>query len=150
VPVEEVLDLGLRQLRIVFGLTFPGYPDTAPTRQTIADPARQFDCLCAATHEAASSQLNFNQRLGGQFGGGNGLGRHRPIEQTSRMSGRVPVDVNGLSGSYFGPGRARVDTVARTKDWIAPCRFSAGSFDVFIEREFEASLREGLFGFWGS
>nr|WP_233097958.1 amidase [Dictyobacter vulcani] len=61
VPVEEVPQLTLKNLRIAFAPTFPGIPATAEIRTAVEELAKQLAPLCAAVEEATLPQVDFNQ-----------------------------------------------------------------------------------------
>ncbi len=61
VPVDEVPELELKQLRIAFAPTFPGFPVAADIRDAVEELARQLSPLCEVVEEAALPQLDFNQ-----------------------------------------------------------------------------------------
>src|SRR5205085_4931318 len=61
VPVDEVSQLELKQLRIAFAPTFPGFPVAAEIRNAIEALAQQLHPLSAAVEEAALPALDFNQ-----------------------------------------------------------------------------------------
>ena len=63
VPVDEVPQLELKQLRIAFAPTFPGFPVAAEIREAIEELAQQLGTLCAAVEEATLPQVDFNQEL---------------------------------------------------------------------------------------
>src|SRR5712691_2632537 len=63
VPVDEVPNLELKQLRIAFAPTFPGFPVAAEIRDAIKALAQQLRPLCAAVEEATLPQVVFNQEL---------------------------------------------------------------------------------------
>src|SRR5437588_2697319 len=61
VPVDEVPKLELKQLRIAFAPTFPGFPVAADIREAVEELARQLSPLCEVVEEAALPHLAFNQ-----------------------------------------------------------------------------------------
>ena len=61
VPVNEVPQLALKQLRIAFAPTFPGFPVASEVRGAIEELALQLRPFCAAVEEAALPALDFNQ-----------------------------------------------------------------------------------------
>ncbi len=63
VPVDEVPQLALKQLRIAFAPTFPGLPVAAAIRDTVEALAQQLQPLCAVVEEATLPALDFNQEL---------------------------------------------------------------------------------------
>src|SRR5436309_7656407 len=52
VPVDDVPTLALKQLRIAFAPTFPGFPAAAEMRETVEALAQQLQPLCAVVEEA--------------------------------------------------------------------------------------------------
>ncbi len=63
VPVEAVPELALKQLRIAFAPTFPGFPVAASIRNALEELARQLQPLCAAVDQAPLPNLDFMQEL---------------------------------------------------------------------------------------
>src|SRR6266566_115278 len=63
VPVDDVPQLELKQLRIAFAPTFPGFPVAAEIRDAIEALAQQLRPLCAAVEEATLPAVDFNQEL---------------------------------------------------------------------------------------
>lgn len=63
VPVDDLPQVELRELRIAVAPTFPGVPVAAEIRNAIEELARQLSPLCAVIEEAALPGLNFNQDL---------------------------------------------------------------------------------------
>jgi amidase len=63
VPVDEVPQLALKDLRIAFAPTFPGIPVAAEIRASIEELANQLSPLCAAIEAATLPQADFNQEL---------------------------------------------------------------------------------------
>src|SRR2546428_4223247 len=63
VPVDDVPQLELKQLRIAFAPTFPGFPVAADIRNAVKALAQQLHPLCAAVEEATLPALDFNQEL---------------------------------------------------------------------------------------
>lgn len=63
VPVDEVPQLELRDLRVAFAPTFPGIPVAAEIHTAIEELARQLKPMCTAVEEAALPALDFNQDL---------------------------------------------------------------------------------------
>jgi amidase len=63
VPVDEMPQLALKDLRIAFAPTFPGIPAAAEIRASIEELAKQLTPLCAAIEEATLPQVDFNQEL---------------------------------------------------------------------------------------
>lgn len=63
VPVDEVPQIALKNLRIAFAPTFPGIPVAAEIRAAVAELAKQLTPWCAVVEEAALPQENFNQAL---------------------------------------------------------------------------------------
>jgi amidase len=82
VPVDEVPKLELKQLRIAFAPTFPGFPVAADIRDAVEELARQLSPLCEVVEEAALPQLDFNQE-GASAGALIGMmtGAFQPEEQ---------------------------------------------------------------------
>jgi amidase len=67
VPVEDAPPLALRDLRIAFAPTFPGFPVAAEVRGAVEELAKRLDPLCAAVGEAGSDaalpEPDFDQEL---------------------------------------------------------------------------------------
>jgi amidase len=63
VPVDEVPTLELKNLRIAFAPTFPGFPVATEIRDAVKALAQQLQPLCAAVEEAMLPALDFNQEL---------------------------------------------------------------------------------------
>ena len=63
VPVDEVPNLALKQLRIAFAPTFPGFPVAAAMRDAVKALAEHLHPCCAAMEEATLPELDFNQEL---------------------------------------------------------------------------------------
>jgi len=63
VPVDDVPQLALKQLRIAFAPTFPGFPVAADIRDAVKALAQQLHPFCAAVEEATLPALDFNQEL---------------------------------------------------------------------------------------
>jgi amidase len=63
VPIGEVPDLELKQLRIAFAPTFPGFPVAEDIRRALAELAQQLQPLCAIVEEAALPRVDFQQDL---------------------------------------------------------------------------------------
>jgi amidase len=63
VPIDEVPQLELKNLRIAFAPTFPGFPVAAEIRGAIEALAQQLYPFCAAVEEATLPQVDFNQEL---------------------------------------------------------------------------------------
>ncbi len=82
VPVDEVPQLELKQLRIAFAPTFPGFPVATDSRDAVEELARQLSPLCEVVEEAALPQLDFNQE-GASAGALIGMmtGAFQPEEQ---------------------------------------------------------------------
>ena len=82
VPVDEVPDLEMKNLRIAFAPTFPGFPIAADMRAAIEELARRLSPLCKVVEEAALPQLDFNQE-GASAGALIGMmtGAFQPEEQ---------------------------------------------------------------------
>jgi amidase len=62
-PVEDPLELKLKDLRVAFAPTFPGFPVAAEIRAAIEELVRQLKPVCAVVEEAALPALDFNQDL---------------------------------------------------------------------------------------
>lgn len=62
-PIDDVPELKLKDLRIAFAPTFPGFPVAAEIRAAIEELARQLKPVCAVVEEAALPALDFNQDL---------------------------------------------------------------------------------------
>jgi amidase len=52
VPIDDVPELNLKQLRIAFAPTFPGFLIAADIRDAVEELAKQLNPLCAAVEEA--------------------------------------------------------------------------------------------------
>lgn len=65
VPVDDVPDLDLKNLRIAFAPTFPGFPVAAEMRDAIEELAQQLTPVCAAVEAATLPALDFTQDLAG-------------------------------------------------------------------------------------
>jgi amidase len=63
VPVDDVPQLELKNLRIAFAPTFPGFPVSADIHHAIDALAQQLTPLSAAVAEATLPALDFNQEL---------------------------------------------------------------------------------------
>src|SRR5437764_2490904 len=63
VPVNDAPPLALRDLRIAFAPTFPGFPVATDVRDAVEELAKQLQPLCAAVEEATLPELDFNQEL---------------------------------------------------------------------------------------
>ncbi|GHO88825.1 amidase [Dictyobacter formicarum] len=63
VPVDEVPQLALKNLRIAIAPTFPGIPVAAEIRAAIEGLAKQLAPLCAAVEEAKLPPVDINQDL---------------------------------------------------------------------------------------
>src|SRR5436853_3939458 len=64
VPVDDVPRLlALKDLRIAFAPTFPGFPVATAVRDAVEELAKQLQPLCAAVEEATLPELDFNQEL---------------------------------------------------------------------------------------
>jgi amidase len=61
VPVDEVSNLELKNLRIAFASTFPGFPVAVEIRAAVEELTKQLSPLCEEVAEAALPQLDFNQ-----------------------------------------------------------------------------------------
>jgi amidase len=61
VPVDEVSNLELKDLRIAFAPTFPGFPVAVEMRAAVEELSRQLSPLCEEVSEAELPQLDFNQ-----------------------------------------------------------------------------------------
>src|SRR5213082_3497237 len=61
VPVNDAPPLALRDLRIAFAPTFPGFPVATDVRDAVEELAKQLQPLCAAVEEATLPELDFNQ-----------------------------------------------------------------------------------------
>jgi amidase len=82
VPVDEVSNLELKNLRIAFAPTFPGFPVAAEMRAAVEELARRLSPLCEIVEEAALPQLDFTQE-GASAGALIGMmtGAFQPEEQ---------------------------------------------------------------------
>ncbi|TMD67750.1 MAG: amidase [Chloroflexi bacterium] len=63
VPVDEVPQLALKQLRVAVAPTFPGFPVAAEIRDAVKALAQQLHPFCTTVEEAALPPLDFNQEL---------------------------------------------------------------------------------------
>jgi amidase len=63
VPVDEVPHLELKQLRIAFAPTFPGFPVAAEIRGAVEQLAEHLHPVCAAVEEARLPAVDFTQDL---------------------------------------------------------------------------------------
>lgn len=82
VPVDEMPRLELKNLRIAFAPTFPGFPVAAQMRTALEELARQLSPLCEVVEEAVLPALDFNQE-GANAGALIGImtGAFQPEEQ---------------------------------------------------------------------
>ena len=83
VPVFDSPELELKDLRIAFAPTFPGFPVAADVRGAIEELAQTLSPLCKAVEEATLPGLDFNQEL--SFAGnliGMAVGAFQPEENT--------------------------------------------------------------------
>lgn len=81
VPVDVMPDIELKNVRIAFATTFPGYPVAASMHDSIENLARQLSPICAVVEEAPLPALDFNQDLA-RSGGLIGMmtGAFQPVE----------------------------------------------------------------------
>ena len=63
VPIEEVPQIDLKNLRIAYAPTFPGFPVAAALREAVEDLAERLSPLCVAVEEAELPQVDFHQEL---------------------------------------------------------------------------------------
>lgn len=63
VPIDNMPELALKDLRIAFAPTFPGFPVATEIGDAIHEVAKQLKSLCAAVEEATLPELDFNQDL---------------------------------------------------------------------------------------
>src|SRR5438132_2766514 len=63
VPIDEVPELELKQLRVAFAPTFPGLPVAAAMRDAVEALAQELSPLSAAVEEATLPEVDFNQEL---------------------------------------------------------------------------------------
>jgi amidase len=63
VPVDEMLNLTLKNMRIAFAPTFPGLPVAKEISTAVEELAKQLSPMCAAVEEATLPQVDFNQEL---------------------------------------------------------------------------------------
>ncbi len=63
VPVDDVPELELKDLRIAFAPTFPGFRVAADIRDAVEELAQQLGRLGAIVEEATLPELDFNQEL---------------------------------------------------------------------------------------
>jgi len=61
VPIDDMPKLELKQLRIAFAPTFPGFPVAADMRTAVEELAKRLSPLCEVVEEAALPQLDFTQ-----------------------------------------------------------------------------------------
>jgi amidase len=61
VPVDEVSNVELKNLRIAFAPNLPGFPIAAEMRAAVEELAMRLSPLCEVVEEAALPQLDFNQ-----------------------------------------------------------------------------------------
>jgi len=82
VPVDEMPQLALKDLRIAFAPTFPGFPVAAEIRAAVEELAKRLSPLCEVVEEVALPQLDFNQE-GASAGALIGMmtGAFQPEEQ---------------------------------------------------------------------
>jgi amidase len=82
VPVDAVLRLALKQLRIAFAPTFPGFPVAANIGDALEELAKQLNPLSAAVEKATLPELDFNhERLSAGELIGMAIGAFQPKEQ---------------------------------------------------------------------
>jgi amidase len=63
VPVDEVPQFALKNLRVAFAPTFPIIPVAAEIRAAVEELAKQLSPLCAAVEEARLPHVDFSQEL---------------------------------------------------------------------------------------
>jgi amidase len=63
VPVDEVPQLTLKDLRIAFAPTFPGFPVAAEIVGAVEEMAKQISPHCTAVEEATLPPVDFNQEV---------------------------------------------------------------------------------------
>ncbi|MBI1881235.1 MAG: amidase [Chloroflexi bacterium] len=63
VPVDDVPELELKNLRIAFAPTFPGFPVAADIRDAVEELAQQLNRAGVVVEEATLPALDFNQEL---------------------------------------------------------------------------------------
>lgn len=63
VPVEDVPELELRDLRVAFAPTFPGFPVAVGVRKALEDLVNQLNPLCALVEEAVLPKVDFHHQL---------------------------------------------------------------------------------------
>jgi amidase len=63
VPVDDMPKLALKNLRIAFAPTFPGFPAAADIRGAVEELAKQLGHLGATSEKVALPKLDFNQEL---------------------------------------------------------------------------------------
>ncbi len=63
VPVDEIPNLALKNLRVAFAPTFPGFPVAVEIRTAVEELAKQLSPMCAAVEEVTLPQVDFNQEL---------------------------------------------------------------------------------------
>ncbi len=56
-------NLALKNLRVAFAPTFPGFPVAVEIRTAVEELAKQLSPMCAAVEEATLPQVDFNQEL---------------------------------------------------------------------------------------
>jgi len=90
VPIEDSPGLELRQLRIAFVPTFPGFPVAAKIRDAIKELAEQLEAAGAIVEEATLPELNYYQELAGC---GQLIGMMIGAFQPDEGERRVPLPV---------------------------------------------------------
>ena len=63
VPIDAEPQLALKDLRIAFAPTFPGFPVASEIRAAVEELAKRLTPLCADVSEAALPQVDFTQEL---------------------------------------------------------------------------------------
>jgi len=89
VPVDDVPRLALRNLRIAFAPTFPGFPVEADVRAAVEGLAGQLAPLCAAVEEATLPGLDFRLDLasaGALIGMATGAFQPEKLEQPTTLA----------------------------------------------------------------
>ena len=82
VPVDDIPGVELKNLRIAFAPTFPGFPVATDIRDAVEELAKRLSPLCKVVEEAVLPQLDFNQE-GASAGALIGImtGAFQPEEQ---------------------------------------------------------------------
>ena len=65
VPIDDIPEVALKNLRVAFAPTFPGFPVAAEIRNTVEELATQLQPLCVKVAESTPSTLDFSRELSG-------------------------------------------------------------------------------------